>query len=231
MVFIVIDGTDGSGKGTQITLLQQRLESEGFKVKIADFPRYGNPSAQFVEHYLDGQYVENPKDMHPEVASLFYALDRKYAATEIQDWLDNNYIVLSNRYVSASKGHQLGKLQTRGERLKFLEWLNDFEYNFMGVVKEDLTIFLRVPPTTSQSNVDKKETRSYTDKKRDIHERDTDHLAESLNGFDFTAEIEHWPIITCTNEEGVMKSREAITEEIYNIIKPRLQNIQEIKIK
>ena len=38
--FIVIDGTDGSGKATQVSLLVDRLTKEGYKVKTVDFPEY-----------------------------------------------------------------------------------------------------------------------------------------------------------------------------------------------
>jgi thymidylate kinase len=38
--FIVIDGTDGSGKATQVKLLAERLKKEGKKVEIVDFPEY-----------------------------------------------------------------------------------------------------------------------------------------------------------------------------------------------
>ena len=36
--FIVIDGTDGSGKATQVALLEKRLKKEGKTVKLVDFP-------------------------------------------------------------------------------------------------------------------------------------------------------------------------------------------------
>ncbi|KKU51720.1 MAG: Thymidylate kinase [Candidatus Moranbacteria bacterium GW2011_GWE2_47_10] len=39
--FIVIDGTDGSGKATQTELLVKRLKKAGHKVKVFDFPQYG----------------------------------------------------------------------------------------------------------------------------------------------------------------------------------------------
>ena len=51
-VFVVIDGTDGSGKGTQTALIIERLTAEGQRVKMVDFPQYGNGSAFFVEKYL-----------------------------------------------------------------------------------------------------------------------------------------------------------------------------------
>ena len=37
---IVIDGTDGSGKATQVKLLRARLVKEGYTVKLLDFPEY-----------------------------------------------------------------------------------------------------------------------------------------------------------------------------------------------
>ena len=37
---IVIDGTDGSGKTTQLNLLKTKLENEGYEVRVADFPQY-----------------------------------------------------------------------------------------------------------------------------------------------------------------------------------------------
>ena len=37
---IVIDGTDGSGKATQVALLVKRLKKEGRTVKVVDFPEY-----------------------------------------------------------------------------------------------------------------------------------------------------------------------------------------------
>ena len=54
--FIVIDGTDGSGKGTQANLLVEKLKEQGYDVEIADFPQYGDKSAALVEEYLNGKY-------------------------------------------------------------------------------------------------------------------------------------------------------------------------------
>ena len=39
-LFVVIEGSDGTGKKTQCDLLNKRLADEGFEVKLLDFPRY-----------------------------------------------------------------------------------------------------------------------------------------------------------------------------------------------
>ena len=38
---IVFEGTDGSGKGTQLSLLVEMLKSRGIPYETLDFPRYG----------------------------------------------------------------------------------------------------------------------------------------------------------------------------------------------
>ena len=47
--FIVLDGLDGSGKGTQAELLCRRLQEEGREVMLISFPHYGTPGAAAVE--------------------------------------------------------------------------------------------------------------------------------------------------------------------------------------
>ena len=50
----VIDGTDGSGKQTQFTKLQERLEKDGVDFKVVSFPNYDSPSSGLVKMYLSG---------------------------------------------------------------------------------------------------------------------------------------------------------------------------------
>ncbi|MBU4493296.1 MAG: thymidylate kinase, partial [Nanoarchaeota archaeon] len=103
--FIVIAGTDGSGKATQIKILVKRLKDKGYEVEIADFPQYGKKSAALVEEYLNGKFGL-AEEVGPYRASIFYACDRYAASFKIKEWLDEGKIVVSNRYVSANVGHQ-----------------------------------------------------------------------------------------------------------------------------
>ncbi|MBD3208823.1 thymidylate kinase [Candidatus Woesearchaeota archaeon] len=220
MVFIVIDGTDGAGKATQTDLLESRLKKEGYHVMKADFPRYGEPSAWFVERYLNGDF--GPIEENDAYrASEFYAVDRFAASFGMRAFLAQGGVLLSNRYVSANKGHQLGKIKDLAEREKFLTWLDNLEYGIFGVPKEDKNILLYLPPELGQLNVDKKTARDYTDKKRDLHEDDADHLRDAAAAYLFVAERENWDIVHCA-PEGSMLPREDIHEQIYGIIRPLL---------
>ncbi|MGH9857218.1 MAG: dTMP kinase, partial [Acidobacteriota bacterium] len=69
-IFIVIEGTDGSGKGTQFKKLVERLESEGHEVATFDFPQYDLPSSYFVKEYLNGKYGTT-EQVGPYTGSLF----------------------------------------------------------------------------------------------------------------------------------------------------------------
>ncbi len=218
--FIVIDGLDGSGKGTQTELIVKRLKEEGYHVEMADFPQYGQPSAHFVERYLRGEFG-SAQEVSARQASLFYALDRFEAKHKMQQWLNEGKIVIANRYVSASKGHQLGKLHEE-ERLPFLQWLTQLEYHTLGIPKPDLTLFLHMKPEIGQQLVDQKAAREYTQgKKRDIHEADINHLQNTEKAFLFCMEHdteENWHKITCF-ENDQPRSREEVHAEIYTKIK------------
>ena len=174
--FIVIDGTDGSGKATQTNLLIDTLKDEGYDVAMADFPQYGNRSASMVEDYLiNNKYG----DVNPYAASTFYAIDRFDASFQIRKWLGEGKIVISNRYVTANAGHQGGKITDDHERLKFFRWLHHLEYVIFGIPRPDLNIILRVPAEVAQELAKRKweEQKEYMNgKKTDIHEADINHL-------------------------------------------------------
>jgi dTMP kinase len=68
-------------------------------------------------------------EVGPYRASILYAIDRYAASFELKKWLEEGKIVVSNRYVSANMGHQAGKIKDPQEREKFLNRLEDLEYN------------------------------------------------------------------------------------------------------
>jgi dTMP kinase len=215
--FIVIEGTDGSGKGTQVHLLMGRLRTEGIPVQMVDFPQYDSPSSYFVAKYLRGEYG-TADEVGPYTASLFYALDRYDKSGDIKRWLAEGVTVIANRYVSANMGHQAGKINDLKARDVYLEWLHHLEYDMCGIPKPDQTIFLFVPPEIGQKLVDHKMIRNYTNgKERDIHEADLNHLQKASDAYFYVAEKYSWTTIPCT-EEGEMLTREAIHERIYEAI-------------
>jgi dTMP kinase len=215
---IVLCGTDGSGKATQTKLLLERLRKEGHDVEAIDFPQYGRKSAALAEDYLNGVYG-SAEEVGPYRASIFFACDRYAASFQIRKWLDERKIVICNRYVSANQGHQAGKIKNLAERDKFLEWLDDLEYNIFGIPKPDVNILLYMPCELGQMLVDKKEKRDYIEgQKRDIHEADLKHLKAAEEAYIYAAKKYGWLRIDC-NEGDNPKTIEEIHELVWARVK------------
>ena len=73
---IVIEGLDGSGKSTQLNLLEERLKKAGKDCKTVSFPDYESDSSALVKMYLRGEFGNKPDDVNPFAASAFYTVDR-----------------------------------------------------------------------------------------------------------------------------------------------------------
>lgn len=212
-MFIVIDGIDGSGKGTQVEILRKHFEELGKKVKILDYPRYGHTSSFMVQKYLNGEYG---KTLSPKLASIFYAIDRYDSSFDIKKDLENYDYIISNRYVSANMIHQTGKIENDVEAKEFLDWLYDLEYNIFWIPKPDKVIFLNVTPEVSQKLVLKKAEREYLKdgKKMDLHEEDINHLQNAWEKAMKVVEIyDDWVKIDCI-ENGEILPIDAITQKI-----------------
>jgi len=215
---IVIDGTDGSGKATQLNLLKIKLESEGYSVMVADFPQYNQKSAGLVEEYLSGKYGQ-ANDVTPYQASIFYAVDRFDASAKIRGWLESGKIVLANRYTSANMGHQGGKIENPLERKAFFNWLYDLEYKLFDIPKPDLSIILHVEAEISQKMAQSRARTDWSGSKADIHEKSLDHLKNAERVYLEIAEsYPEFQLINCT-KNGAILTREEISLLVWMMIK------------
>lgn len=211
---IVIDGTDGAGKATQTALLVKNLRKAGYKVKVEDFPQYGQKSASLVEQYLNGKFG-SAGELGPYIPSIFYAVDRFAAARRIKKNLADGYIVVSNRYVTANMGHQGGKIKSAKDRNKYFKWLFELEFGIFKIPKPDLNLILHIPATVAQKLVDKKGGRAYIkEKKRDLHEADLGHLKQAEKTYLEIARKFRYPVIECY-KRGKILSRQEIAKVIW----------------
>lgn len=211
--FIVIDGTDGSGKTTQFNLLIDKLKAEGFDVEIADFPQYNTKSAGLVEEYLSGKYG-NADEVTPYQSSIFYAVDRFDASFKIREWLKAGKIVVANRYVSASLGHQGGKIENPLERKVFFNWLYELEYKLFNIPKPDLSLILHVEAEIAQELAKNRHREDWKGKTRDIHEENINHLKKAEEVYlEIAKTFPDFKLIKCTREGEIMNR-----EEIHQLV-------------
>ena len=219
----VIDGTDGSGKQTQFDLLKKHLTEDGIEYRTVSFPNYDSPSSSLVKMYLSGEFGENAKDVSPYIASTFYAADR-YATfkKELKEYYDNGGIILADRYTTANMVHQAGKITDKKEREKFLNWLFDLEFNIYGLPVPTEVFFLNMPPQKVEELIKNRENKFTHNDKKDIHERDLQHLEDSYNAACSLVGKYNWNEVKCVKNEEI-RTREDIHGEIYNIVCKKIQ--------
>ncbi len=214
---IVLEGLDGSGKGTQSRLLAERLNKEGKKVRLIDFPSYGSAGASLVELYLGGGLGGKPEDTGAYAASMFFAADRyvSYRQDWGKDWQDPDTIVIANRYTTANAYHQLSKMD-RDKWDDFLAWLWDFEYTKLGLPTPAQVILIDVPQSVSDANVEKRSRE--TGAALDIHETDHAYLHRCREAALYVAEKCHWTVVACADADGHQYPVDVIGEKIWQTI-------------
>ena len=218
----VIDGTDGSGKQTQLSKLKERFIKENIDFKTVSFPNYDSPSSALVKMYLAGEFGDDPKKISPYIASTFYAADR-YATfkKDYEEYYNNGGIILADRYTTSNMIHQAGKIENEAEREKFNNWLFDFEFNLYGIPKPTEVFFLNMPVEVAQQLIKDRENKFSHTQEKDIHEKNISHLTESYNAACSVAQKYSWYEIKCVQNEK-LRSIEEIHEEIYQEIKKRI---------
>lgn len=221
-MFIVLEGSDGSGKTTQFKLLTERLRAAGYDVEVYDFPRYDEPSSYFVKRYLNGEYGP-AAEVSPYTASLFYALDRFEAAPLIRQSLSEGKIVLANRYAGSNMAHQGAKFTTSGQQRGYFMWADSLEFQLLGIPRPALNIFLRVPAEVAYELIKKKAARSYTNRVHDEHESDIEHLKRSVATYDTLCQLfpKDYKPIECTKNNKILSVTE-INNRIWDLLKPLL---------
>lgn len=215
----VIDGTDGSGKQTQLEKLKERFEKDGIDYKLVSFPNYDSPSSSLVKMYLAGEFGENAKDVSPYIASTFFAADR-YATykKDLEEYYKNGGIILADRYTTANMVHQAGKIADKQEREKFLDWLWDYEFNLYGLPVPTKSFFLNMPPDYAEELMKNRENKFTHEAKKDIHESDKNHLIDAYNAACDLVDKYNWYEVKCVKENKI-RTIDDIHEEIYNEIK------------
>ena len=224
-VFIVLEGSDGSGKTTQFRLLTERLKAVGYEVEVFKFPQYESESSYFVRRYLNGDYGP-ASSVSPYTATLFYALDRYEASGQIRQALDAGKVVVCDRYVGSNMAHQGGKIADQIEQRSFFVWEDSLEHQLLGIPRPTVNIFLKVPVEVSLKLAESDKSRSgrsYINKAKDEHEKDANHLRKSVETYNTLCKLfpNDFKAIECVRN-GKLLSIPEINNMIWAAIHPML---------
>jgi dTMP kinase len=218
---IAIEGIDGSGKHTQAKLLEHALVASGFGVYATGFPQYESWFGSMVGKFLNGE-LGSLETLDPRFTAMLYAGDRFEAKPRLEAPLNAGKIVLVDRYVGSNLAHQVARAPVE-KRAELMRWIEHLEYQIYGLPRENLILYLRVPPHQAQQLVSCKPHRSYTSAKHDILERNIRHLQEAGEMYDMLSRSKPWATIQCFDAStNALRLPEDIAHEVMEAVKPCL---------
>lgn len=210
---IAIEGTDGSGKKTQTELLFNYLKQKG-KTILQSFPNYESNSSAPVKMYLNGEFGEAANSLDAYSSSLLFAVDRLCTWQKLKKEYENGTNIVFDRYVQSNMVHQACKIEDETEREKFLNWIDNLEFEVIKLPRPNKVFFLNMPPKISKALANaRKDLKAGTEK--DIHEKDEKYLTSAYNAGMSVAKKFGWEIIDCI-KDGKLKTIEEIHKEIVS---------------
>ena len=143
--FIVFEGIDGSGKGTQINILVEEMKRQGRTVYQTAEPT-NSVTGGILRDALGGFTDRNAYEM-----SAMFLLDRIFHNSNkingIKQFLEKGVDVVCDRYYYSSFAYQGIDAD--------LKWVMDMNLNCKEILKPDLCIFLDIDSKSSDERISK----------------------------------------------------------------------------
>jgi len=225
MKLFVVEGVDGSGKSTQIKLLNEYFTKQGYSCEYLHFPRTDAPFfGELVARFLRGEFGSLAQ-VDPWLVAMLYAGDRKDASDLISGWLKEGKIVLLDRYTYSNIAYQCAKLKEPDKQEALMKWILDLEFSHFAIPSPDLNIFLDVPFSFTEKKLTLSRTgddRIYLNGSDDIHEASLLFQRKVREIYLKVAESDnHLAVVNCSDEKGEMLPPHRIFDLIIQIITGR----------
>ncbi len=161
--FITVEGTDGSGKTTQIKLMEQYLAQKGYTVVLTREPGGTNISEKIRSIILD---PEN-REMGKIAEMLLYASARaQLVAQVIKPAVESGKIVICDRFIDSSHVYQ-----GFGRGIDF-KTIDDVNRAALDGIMPDITFFFDISPEIAlQRRLDATGADRIEQEKMDFHMR------------------------------------------------------------
>lgn len=209
-MLISFEGIDGSGKSTQLTRLKNRLEKEGYDVRI-----YREPGGTDVSEDIRALLL-NPDILIDPVTELllFSAARSQLIAEKVMPDLENGVVVLLDRFYDSTIAYQ-------GYGRKSLSIPEIHQLNKVAAhgIEPDLTIYLHI------SLQQARQRRGFVDSDR-MEKSGTSFFERVISGFEELSESEgRFVKIDASGNE------EAVEQNIWTLVAQRLLNDSQVQRK
>jgi len=194
--FIIFEGIDGAGGGTQSKLLFNFFKKEKILVEKLIYPDYQGPIGKLIHQFLHKKY-----EFSPEIQFILYLFDFLKDKEKIKKWRREGKTIISDRYFTSTLAYQCLKGFPLKIALKIAQMFQ--------LPKPDLIIYLKVSPATSMK-------RKFKEKKKlDRNEANKKFLGRLVKFYKALIKkqvFSHWVVV-----DGEKPIKEAF-EEIKKIV-------------
>lgn len=195
---IIIDGIDGAGKSFQAKILFKKLKKLNKKVILTKEPKNKN---------LIKLLKENKK---PLIDLFLFLTDRSLHYQKILKWLNQGYIVISDRSFPSTLAYQYYSSNLKKEiKENFMLYLDNLSRLHL---EPDIVFILDLSPKIAFQRLKQKIIKSKIKKFEKIK-----FLSKTRNGFLYFAKKFNWKIIDA--EKSPLEVYLLIEKEIRNILK------------
>lgn len=157
--FIVLEGIDGAGTEYQTNKLKNYLDEKGLNYLYLSYPDYKSQIGKLIHEYL-----HNKHEFDVKTQFLLYATDMVKDIPRMDEFLERDKIIVSDRYFTSTLVYQGLKGFDRKKGIEFSK--------LFGLPEPDLVLYLDVSAETSME-------RKFGEKEDlDRHEEDKEFLKE-----------------------------------------------------
>lgn len=142
--FVTFEGIDGSGKSTVSRRVYEDLKHQGYKVVLTAEPTT-TPIGEFVN-----TCIRTSAD--PYLTAFSFIADRIQHCVQIRQWLEDDAIVLCDRYAESTYVYQGAQLQ--GTIRSPMKWLQDLSKD--KILVPDRTFLFVIPPATAVARIQRR---------------------------------------------------------------------------
>lgn len=142
-MFIALEGIDGSGKSTQLTMLKEYLENRGRRVYLTREPSDLN-IGRMIRRYLTGEQSTDNR----VIAALFVADRLEHILDENEGLLrmkERGFDIVSDRYYFSSYAYQSVDMP--------MDWIINANSAAAELLKPDAVIFIDISPEAAMERI------------------------------------------------------------------------------
>ncbi|RLI60414.1 MAG: dTMP kinase [Candidatus Asgardarchaeum californiense] len=139
--FVTFEGIDGSGKSTISKIVFKKLKNQGYDVILTQEPTntwVGKQVQKCIESHTD-----------PFVTSFTFIADRIQHCQQIQKWLDDDKIVLCDRYAESTYAYQGVQLEELVNNP--IKWLKELSKD--RILTPDRTFVFVIKPESALARI------------------------------------------------------------------------------